>query len=64
MQYLSKKSQIFGETCGLVLASRLTKFYKILISSLRVMPQKQNSCELSAARATKKLFYFLAFLAA
>jgi hypothetical protein len=41
MQYLSQKSQIFGEhTCGLVLASRPTNLYKISIFGDTVMPQK------------------------
>jgi hypothetical protein len=48
----------FWWTCGLVLASRCTKFYKILIFGLQVMPQKQNPCELRVAWAAKKLFIF------
>jgi hypothetical protein len=57
MQYLSKKSEIFGEHV-VVLASRCTKFYKILIFNLRAMPQKQNYFEVRTARAAKKLFIF------
>jgi hypothetical protein len=51
----------FRWTCGLVLASRCTNFYKILIFGLGVMPQKQNPCEVRAARAAKKLFIFKLF---
>jgi hypothetical protein len=57
MQYLSKKSQIFG----FVLASRRTNFYKIPISSLGAMPQKQNYFEVRAAWAAKKLFILKLF---
>jgi hypothetical protein len=35
-----QKILIFWWTCGLVLASRRTNFYKILISGLAIMPQK------------------------
>jgi hypothetical protein len=45
-------------TFGLVLASRRTNFYKILIFGLGVMFQKQNPSELRATWATKKLFVF------
>jgi hypothetical protein len=41
MQYLSKKSQIFGEQVVFVLASRRTNFYKDPISGDTIMPQKQ-----------------------
>jgi hypothetical protein len=41
--------------CGLVLTSRFTNFYKIPISSLGAMPQKQYYFEVRAARAAKKL---------
>jgi hypothetical protein len=41
-----QKISNFWWTCGLVLASRRTKFYENPISALGVMPQKQNSCEL------------------
>jgi hypothetical protein len=58
MQYLSKKSQIFGKH---VVASRCTNFYKIPISSLGAMPQKQNYFEVRAAWAAKKLFIFKFF---
>jgi hypothetical protein len=57
-----QKITIFWWTCGLVLASRRTNFYKIPIFGLGVMPQKQNSLVLGAARTTKKTFYFLTFL--
>jgi hypothetical protein len=59
--FVQKISNFWG-TCGLVLASRHTNFYKILIFGLGVMPQKQNSFVLRATRATKKTFYFLTFL--
>jgi hypothetical protein len=61
MQYLSKKSQIFGEHVVLVLASRCTNFYKIPIFSLGAMSQKQNNFEVWAARAAKKLFILKLF---
>jgi hypothetical protein len=51
----------FWQTCGLVLDSRPINFYKIPISFLGVMPQKYNSCELTAARGAKN-FLFLTFL--
>jgi hypothetical protein len=51
----------FWWTCGLVLASRRTNFYKILIFGLGTMLQKQNPSELRAARAAKKLFIFQLF---
>jgi hypothetical protein len=38
-----QKISNFWWTCGLVLASRCTNFYKIPIFGLGVMPQKQNS---------------------
>jgi hypothetical protein len=53
-----QKISNFWRTCGLVLASRRTNFYKIPIFGLGVMPQKQNPCELRAAQAAKKLFIF------
>jgi hypothetical protein len=52
-----QKISNFRWTCGLVLASRRTNFYKILIFGLGIMPQKQNPCELRAARAAN--FYFI-----
>jgi hypothetical protein len=61
MQCLSKKSQIFGKHVGLVLASRCTNFYKIPIFGLGVMPQKQNSFVLWAARVAKKTYHFIFF---
>jgi hypothetical protein len=48
----------FWWTCSLVLASRCTNTYKILIFGLGVMPQKQNPCELRTTRVAKKLFFF------
>jgi hypothetical protein len=45
----------FRWTCGIVLTSRI---YKIPISNLGVMPQKQNYFEIRAARVAKKLFIF------
>jgi hypothetical protein len=62
MQYLSKKSEIFGEHVCLVLASRCTNSYKILIFGLGVMPQKKNYFKFRAPRADQKTFYFLTFL--
>jgi hypothetical protein len=53
-----QKISNFRWTCGLVLASRCTNFYKILIFSLWAMPQKQNYFEVRAAWAVKKLFSF------
>jgi hypothetical protein len=53
-----QKISNFWWTCGLVLASRHTNFYKILIFGLGIMPQKQNPYELRAAWAAKKLFIF------
>jgi hypothetical protein len=53
-----QKISIFWWTCDLVLASRCTNFYKILIFGLGIMPQKQNPYELRAARAAKKLLIF------
>jgi hypothetical protein len=58
MQYLSKKSQIFGKH---VVASRCTNFYKIPISSLGAMPQKQNYFEDQATWAAKKLLILKLF---
>jgi hypothetical protein len=46
-----QKISNFWWTCGLVVASRRTNSYKILIFGLGVMPQKQNPCELRAAQA-------------
>jgi hypothetical protein len=56
-----QKISNFRWTCGLVLASRRTYFYKILISNLGAMPQKQNYFEVWAARAAKKLFILKLF---
>jgi hypothetical protein len=47
----------FRWICGLVLASRHTNSYKILIFGLGVMPQKQNPSEVRAARAAKKKLF-------
>jgi hypothetical protein len=44
--------------CGLILASRHINFYKIPISSLGAMPQKQNYFEIKVARAAKNFLYF------
>jgi hypothetical protein len=57
-----QKISIFLRTCGFVLASRGTNFYKIPIFDLGVMPQKQNSFVLSTTWAAKKINYFLTFL--
>jgi hypothetical protein len=57
-----QKISNFWRTCGLVLASRCTNFYKIPIFGLGVMPQKHNSFVLGATWATKKTFYSLTFL--
>jgi hypothetical protein len=46
-----QKISNFRWTCGLVLASRRTNFYKISIYSLGAMLQKQNYFEVRAARA-------------
>jgi hypothetical protein len=56
-----QKISNFWWTCGLVLASRRTNFYKIPNSSLGAMPQKQNYFEVRATRAAKKLFIFKLF---
>jgi hypothetical protein len=53
-----QKISNFRRICGLVLASRCTNFYKILIFGLGVMPQKKIPCELKAARVAKKLLTF------
>jgi hypothetical protein len=45
-------------TCCLVLASRCTNFYKIPISNLGAMLQKQNYFEVRAARAAKNFLFF------
>jgi hypothetical protein len=57
-----QKISNFWWTCGLVLASRRTNFYKIPISGSAIMPQKQNYFELWAASGNQKTFYFLTFL--
>jgi hypothetical protein len=51
-----QKISNFWWTCGLVLVSRCTNFYKIPNSSLGAMPQKQNYFKVRATRAAKKLF--------
>jgi hypothetical protein len=56
-----QKISNFRQTCGLVLASRSTNFYKIPIFGLGVMPQKKNSFDLGAVWATKKTFLFFNF---
>jgi hypothetical protein len=48
-------------TCDLVLASKCTNFYKIPISILGAMNQKQIYFGVWATRATKKLFIFQLF---
>jgi hypothetical protein len=48
----------FWWTCGLVLASRHTNFYKTLIFGLGIMPPKQNPYELMAARLANFIFIF------
>jgi hypothetical protein len=55
------KFSTFRWTCGLVLASRRTKPYKILIFGLGIMPQKQNPSEVRAARAAKNFLFFKLF---
>jgi hypothetical protein len=56
-----QKISNFWWICGLVLASRHTNFYKIIIFGLGIMPQKQNPSELRAAQAAKELFIFQLF---
>jgi hypothetical protein len=51
----------FQRTCGLVLASRRTNFYKIPVPSLGAMPQKQNYFEVRATRATNFIFILKLF---
>jgi hypothetical protein len=51
-----QKISNFRWTCGLVLASKRTDFYKILIFGLGIMPQKQNPSELRAAWAARIYF--------
>jgi hypothetical protein len=53
-----QKISNFWWTCGLVLASRRTKFYKIPIFGSAIMPQKHNYFELWAASGSPKTFYF------
>jgi hypothetical protein len=53
-----QKISNFRWTCGLVLASRRTNFYKIPNSSLGAIPQKQIYFEVWAVWAAKKLFIF------
>ena len=53
-----QKISNFWWTCGLVLASGRTNFYKIPISGLAIMPKKQNYFELRAALGSQKTFYF------
>jgi hypothetical protein len=50
------KISYYRWTCGLVLISRRTNFYKIPISNLGAMPQKQNYFPVRATQAAKKLF--------
>jgi hypothetical protein len=61
MQYLSKKSQIFGEHVVLVLASRYTNFYKIPIFGYIVMPQIHFFLVIRAASGSPKNFLFFNF---
>jgi hypothetical protein len=56
-----QKISNFWWTCDLVLASRRNNFYKIPISGLGIMPQKQNYFELWAASGNQKTFYFKTF---
>jgi hypothetical protein len=51
-----QKVLIFLLTCGLVLASRRTSFYKIPIIGLAIMPQKQNYFQLRALLGNQKHF--------
>jgi hypothetical protein len=53
-----QKISNFWWTCGLVIASKRTNFYKIPISGLAIMPQKHNYFELRAASGSQKTFYF------
>jgi hypothetical protein len=53
-----QKISNFWQTCGLVLASRHTNFYEILISNLGAMPQKQNYFAVRAARAANFFINF------
>jgi hypothetical protein len=57
-----QKISNFWWTCGLVLASRHTNFYKIPIFGLAIMPQKHNYFELRATSGSQKTFYFSTFL--
>jgi hypothetical protein len=57
----AQKISYFRWICGLVLPSRRTNFYKIPISNLGAMPQKQNYFPVWAARAAKKLFILKLF---
>jgi hypothetical protein len=54
---LVQKISNFWQTCGLVLASVRTNFYKIPISSLGAMPQKQYYFEVRTARASKNFLF-------
>jgi hypothetical protein len=56
-----QKISNFWWICDLVLASRHTNFYEILISNLGAMPQKQDYFAVRAARAAKKLFILKLF---
>jgi hypothetical protein len=56
-----QKISNFRCTCGLVLASRRTNFFEILISNLGAMPQIQNYFEVCAAWVAKKLVIFKLF---
>jgi hypothetical protein len=53
-----QKISNFWWTCGLVLPSRNTNFYKILIFGVGIMPPKQNPSELRAAQVANFIFIF------
>jgi hypothetical protein len=57
-----QKISNFWWTCGLVLASRRTNFYKIPIFGDTVMPQKHIFLVMQAVSSNQKPFYFLTFL--
>jgi hypothetical protein len=57
-----QKISNFRWTCGLVLASRRTNFYKIPIFGYTVMFQKHIFFVMRASLGKKKTFYFLTFL--
>jgi hypothetical protein len=57
-----QKISNFWWTCGLVLASRRTNFYKIPIFGSTIMPQKHIFLVMWVVLGSQKTFYFLTFL--